>query len=213
MVSRTAAALALLLAPLAASPSAAEDRFQIRLLGVPVGTLVIDQSHSPGSFDAQSRFATTGVASVVRDVRFTMRSTGYRKAHLPVPRAYGEQMNTGTRRSDSTFRFARSDTRWDPNTALVYALTGRPRAAGCRLDRTLFDGERSNRLVIREAARSGDRLTCTGSMSRTGGYSPEDMARWPRHEFTLTYRDDGGQLVFAGAEAQTIYGKVAILPH
>lgn len=207
-------ARALLCVALLFAPGAAQalDRYQVKLLGVPVGTLLVTRNGTRPAYDFTSKFSTTGVLAIVKDVEFIMRSTGAFDKGLPDPQAYAEQMNTGERVSQAQFRLPDDDAMWDPNTALIFALSDRPREVGCHLDRDLNDGERGHALVIRESEWEGEILSCSGSMTRTTGYTAQELKKLSEHNFTVYYRAEGDQLIFTAAQAGTIYGKVQILP-
>lgn len=206
---RAIALAALVAAPL---PASAAEQFQIRLRGIPIGTLVVDDARQGEAFDFRSQFHTTGIAGVVKSVRFIMRSRGSLSGILPVPQAYGEQMNTGQRQSDAAFSFGRDDGRWDPNTAMVYALSPRPLEAGCAIKRTLYDGERTNDLSLVETSRTASTLTCAGSMTRVAGYTAEEMAKRRGHQMSLTYAVRDDQYVITEVRTQTVYGDVTVTP-
>ncbi|WP_292024644.1 DUF3108 domain-containing protein [Maritimibacter sp. UBA3975] len=208
MVLRALALAALVMAPVQAQ---AAD-YLIKLRGITVGTLSVKARAGGSGFDYETRFRTTGVAGAVRNVRFVMRSLGAMAGHLPVPRAYGEQMNTGARESAASIKFSADDGRWDPNTALVFAFSDRPRAAGCTIKRTLYDGERTNDLSLAEVRRSGAALSCAGSMTRVAGYTAEQMAKRPHHNLSVDYVLAGDTYRFTGARVQTDYGSVTITP-
>ncbi|MBL6427066.1 MULTISPECIES: DUF3108 domain-containing protein [Maritimibacter] len=205
---RALALAALVAGPL---PAAAADQFQIKLRGITIGTLTVDHSRDADRFDFRSQFHTSGVAGVVKKVQFIMQSRGLLSGHLPIPRSYGERMDTGQRVSNAAITFPSGDRRWDPNTAMVYALSPRPREAGCALDRRLFDGERTNDLSLVEVARTASTITCTGSMTRVAGYSAEELEK-RRHDLRLTYTARGDAYVLTEVRTQTVYGDVTITP-
>ncbi|MEC7761614.1 MAG: hypothetical protein VX874_06860 [Pseudomonadota bacterium] len=205
---RALALAALVAGPL---PATAADQFQIKLRGVTIGTLIVDNSRSGGQYDFRTQFHTSGVAGVVKKVQFVMQSRGLLSGHLPQPRSYGERMDTGQRSSNAAISFPQGDARWDPNTAMVYALSPRPLDAGCALTRRLFDGERTNDLALIETARSDAALTCTGSMTRIAGYSAEELER-RQHRIELTYAAQGDAYVITEVRTQTVYGDVTITP-
>lgn len=205
---RALALAALVAGPL---PASAADQYQIRLRGLMIGTLIVDHRRDGTQYDFRSQFHTSGLAGVVKNVQFVMQSRGRLSGHLPVPRSYGERMDTGQRSSNAAITFAQGDARWDPNTAMVYALSPRPRSAGCALNRRLFDGERVNDLSLVETARTGQTLTCAGSMTRVSGYSAQDMNQ-RQHRIQLTYAARGDGYVITEVRTQTDYGDVTITP-
>jgi hypothetical protein len=200
MVLRALALAALVTVPVKAL---AAD-YVIKLRGITVGTLTVKAQANGSGYDYETRFRTTGVVGALRDVRFVMRSLGRLTGHLPVPRAYGEQMNTGARESAASIKFSADDGRWDPNTALVYAFSDRPRSAGCSLKRTLYDGERTNDLALAEVSRTGTALSCAGSMTRVAGYTAEQMTQRPRHGLAVDYVLAGDTYRFTGAGCRRI---------
>ncbi|MBV7380747.1 DUF3108 domain-containing protein [Maritimibacter dapengensis] len=215
MISRAALALALPFFLFGALPSAAQDTTQLRvaLRGLSVGTLVIRESYGGnGVYDASSQFQTTGVAGLVRNVKFTMQSRGRHSGSQLDPAYFIENMNTGKRKSNNEVQFTDEDGRYDPNSAMIAALADRTLEQGCKLSVNVYDGKRTNRLRIDEAGRNGDTLNCSGSFMRARGYTQKQLSFRKGYNFTISYQRQGDRYVFREAQADTDYGLVTLSP-
>lgn len=205
---------AVALAAACATPAMAQqvDKYRVAVMGIPVGTMVVENTIDGDKYKAKTEFQTTGVVAVVREVSFRMRSRGRGQGYDLDPRFFAEKMNTGKRKSRGKVEFGKEDARWDPNSAMVAVLADRPVEQGCGFNASVFDGKRTNQLTIREAQKSGDRLVCSGSFTRTGGYTAKQLGFKKGYTFTVQYTKSGGKYVFAEAETVTDYGRVLVKP-
>lgn len=204
--------LAIALAPTTVRADSRET-FRITVIGIPVGVLHIAREERAGkSYVYASQFATNGLLSMVRDVKFALKSSGHLTGPAPRPAWYAESMNTGRRASSSKVEFGPRDDRWDPNTMMAVVMNDRPVSQGCAMKRKVFDGKRTNVLTLRPARQQGDRLTCTGRFQRRAGYRPEDLEKRTGYDVQVTYRRAGDMLLFEAAQADTDYGRVRVEP-
>lgn len=210
------AALALALLSLLHVPATAQDAptarsFGVSVIGIPVGEVNLTHKISEkGKHVYQSGFATTGLLAIVKDVKFVMLSRAAVVSGVMDPEYYTERMNTGKRKSSNKVNFQPGDARWDPNTAMASVLSDRPVTEGCGFQKDVFDGERSHRLTINSGTKQGDKLECTGTFMRTGGYTEEQLSDRPGYDFMVRYVQRGDRYVFDMAEGHTDFGRVRI---
>lgn len=195
----------------AASAESLVSTFGVRLYGVPVGRMVIAANTGGGSYAAKGQFHTSGLIGLLARVRFTMSARGRGAPLDPHPASYSEDLDTGYRTSAASVSFSAGDSRIDPLSALVAALTDRPAASGCGFEGRTYDGKRVMKVTIRESASSADGLTCDGQILRLSGYSEEDMAETTGFAFSLKFDRTDNRLVIRRGNVDTIHGKVTLV--
>jgi hypothetical protein len=202
--------LALFLLILTSGAQAETAHFKVRLGAISVGMLQLDHQNGANSYVTRSRFATKGLAGALKPVHFDIQAEGRVGKQRLFPSRYVEDMNTGRRRSNADIRFAEGDKQIDPATAILIGLRDRPVEEGCATRHRVFDGERTNRLVITESAWEGDLLTCKGRFARLAGYSQAELEKHRASVFTLSYQRVGGRLIAHSGRATTRLGAVII---
>ena len=197
---------------LVAPPASAETlRFQVRLIGAPVGEMVLASNADGRAYAAKGVFQTTGLAGLLARVRFEMSARGAGALPDLRSRHYAEDLDTGFRASSVDLAFASSERRIDPLTAILAALDDRPAGASCGFDRRTWDGVRSMRILIDGGSDAGKGMVCNGLLTRLTGYTAAEMAEAVHFPFTVTFEPRGSVLVAVRADIRTIHGRVALV--
>lgn len=222
----TLAALPLAPTGATAAQSETELRFAVELRGLRAGTLRIRATETASAYAAAARIETTGLARMLRPVRFDADVQGRRTGASRQPLAYSERVETPRRDSRTELAWsgrtprvlssepARDPQPWDidpatqtgtldPLSVLLEVLSDVPADRACRLDLDLYDGRRRGRVTLTPNGAGG----CTGAFHRIAGYPEEAMAEATRFPFALTYAEAGnGTLRVTRVEAETPYG-------
>lgn len=226
---RTAlAALAFCLAAQAATGTEAMV-FDVRIGGAQVAELAITGEVAAGRYAAAATLRTTGLAALVRHVRYAARAEGRLTGAGPAPERTAETMDTGRRRSAGGLVWDGGRVRPDPGlarptpvmadpatrgavdplTALFFGLADVAPGALCAYAATTFDGRR--RAEVRLSPQADDALACAGTFRRLAGYSAAEMAERAEFAFTVHYLSGpGGTLRPVRIEAETLYGKAVL---
>lgn len=210
---------------------AEEVSFDLVLMGLTAGRLTYEGSVSGGSYAVSGRLQTTGLAALLKQVRYDATARGRVANGVFAPESYTEEANTGKRRSHSVMGYKRGVpqvTQYqparkprsydidpasqggsvDPLTALFATLADVAPGQECRVRLRLFDGRRASLLTTGGRAQAGDRVTCTGEYRRVAGFSPDEMAEKVSFPFTLTYAPQAnGTMRVTEVAMQTIYGR------
>ena len=231
-VSRPLLALALAGAMAPAGADTIDDKieFDVVLKGLTAGRLAINGTRNETYYSAAGVLETTGIAAMLRKVRYTARVDGKIEAGL-VPEKYTETADTPSRNTVFEMTYAggtpvkveRTPPRTpkardvnpstqggtlDPLSALYFVLRDVDADKACDFSTFLFDGARRTQVFIGPAKPDGDGVTCAGEYRRLEGFSEKDMAKKSRMAFTLTYRPTkDGRLQVTQVATDTIYGQ------
>lgn len=228
---RTCLVAAALVAMSLAPARAEQVSYDLVLMGLTAGRLTYDGSVSGGGYAVSGRLQTTGLAAMLKQVRYDATARGRVAKGAYTPATYTEDANTGKRQSHSVMGYqrgvpqvteyqpARSPRSYDidpatqggtvdPLTALFVTLADVAPGQECKVQLRLFDGRRASRLTTGGRQQSGDRVTCAGEYRRVAGFPPDEMAERVSFPFTVTYapRTDG-VLSVVEVSMQTIYGR------
>ncbi len=218
----------LCLALACASPAAVAAEvmaFDVSLAGLPVARLTVSGAVQRGRYAAAMQLGSTGLAAMLRRVRFAARAEGRAGPAGPVPERYAEDVDTGRRQSRTDLAWqgglvtAGAGAGWpapvpaagavDPLTALFFGLRDRPAAGLCRYRARTFDGTRRAEVALAPVAGAPD--ACRGSFRRLSGYTAAEMAERRTFAFILRYAPaPGGRMRAVRIEAQTIYGQAVL---
>lgn len=219
--------------PGAALP-AAEARFDVELRGLRAGVLTLHSLREGAGYAASARLETTGVAALLRRVRFDASVRGRVEGDRLVPLSYRGDVDTGRRESRTVMEYARgvpqvveaapprASEPWhldpagqggtlDPMSVIVSLLADVAPARACRLDLALFDGRRRGQVVLAPAGADGDRVICAGEFRRVAGYSEEEMAEARAFPFRLAYAPGPGEMLqVVEIEARSPHGRARL---
>mgnify|MGYP000645419215 CR=1 FL=1 len=232
------AALAFLLAGSVSGPATAvpalEMRFDVEVRGLRAGVLALHNIREGGQYAASARLESTGVAALLRRIRFDAGVQGRVEGERLRPIRYREDVDTGRRESRTEIEYVRGVPRvvlseperspepWhldpatqggtlDPLSVMLSVLADVAPEAACRLDLAVFDGRRRTQIVLSEPVVEGQRVVCTGEVRRIAGYSEDDLAEARAFPFRLSYAPAGnGMLQVVEIEARSQHGRARL---
>lgn len=214
---------ALMPRPAAADPALAaglqqEVRFVVELRGLPAGVLRVRAARAGASYSGAARLETTGLARLVRRLRFDATVQGRLQGGRLQPLHYAEDVDTGRRESRTEMSWrggvpevlrsepVRPERPWhldpadqadalDPMSVLLLLLSDVPTERVCRLDVALFDGRRRGQVTLRPDGADADGPRCRGAFRRVAGYSEDELAEGAEFPFRLAYASAGNGLL------------------
>ena len=218
--------------PLGALAQERVQTYEVRGLGVKLGTFQLGSAQEGTAYTVASQFQTSGMMQVFARIRMDMRAFGTLNGPTPTPAQYVENIDTGRRQSDVTLTWsgglpqvtdgqlnpegtpadptAQGDA-LDPASMLFRVATPRPGDALCDLNQPVFDGARRTRVTLAAAQASGDAVTCRGKFTREAGYSAEQLDRAKSFDLDLSYTPGPeGLYLLTEAKIDTILGPLRL---
>jgi hypothetical protein len=208
--------------------------FDLLIRGIKAASVSFSGGQDGAAYLVTGAVRTTGVAALLKRLRYEGAASGTIAAGRFFPDHYRESADTGRRQSDAMVDYLRGvpqvtayspkadpqpgdvdpatmgDT-VDPLTALYATLRAVDQSQTCNLSLDLFDGKRASQLRVGAPAILGDGVTCDGAYIRVAGFTPKEMANQQRFPFTLIYAPtDGGQMRVVEVTTETIYGKATL---
>lgn len=200
--------------------------FDISLGGIRAGYVAFHGIGRGSDYAVTARVQSSGLVSILLDLRFEGRATGRLAGGRFLPVRYEEQTKKGREQTAATVRFgsgrptvvslvpegapgaeAPSARAVDPVTALFAALRDMPAQEACDARFELFDGRRHAHLRVLDPVRNGPELTCTGQYSRLSGPTEYRMGLSSAFRFSVHYRPNGAGLMSVHeVRIQTPYG-------
>ncbi|WP_372886910.1 DUF3108 domain-containing protein [Shimia sp.] len=193
----------------AALPGAgrAEELWSVHAYGLKVGELRLAMEEEAGGYRGASLFRTTGIAGLLRRIRFDIRAEGRREGAGWRPLRYSGDIHTGRRQSRMALDFsgpvplrtAGEDApavpiaeqalagAIDPMT-MAWLTLGARRQDPCAFDQTQFDGTRLTAIRFERGEEAEGMRICHGVYDRLGGYSAEELAEITRSPLSIRYR-------------------------
>ena len=220
--------------PLPALSQTAAGDFDLLVRGIKAATVHFSAHQDRSDYTVKGRVQTTGLAALIKRLRYDGAATGSVIKGRFAPTTYSESADTGRRQSDATLVYANGVPRLtayspavaltpgdvdpatmggsvDPLTALYATLRAIDAGRECNLSLDLFDGKRASKLQISAPKTVGNTVTCEGAYIRVQGFTAKEMAKQPRFPFTLTYAPAAtGQMQVVEVISETIYGKVTL---
>ena len=221
-----------------ATPAAAQEsdvaRYTVSIRGITTGKLALAAKHQGASYALTATSASAGIAGAFQSFSLTSRTQGSERNGRLTPQRYSADAKGARegRGADLTFSgglatVVRADPPEDgaplvdpaqhkgvvdPLTGMYSVLRDTTRDAACRLDLTMFDGHRINRITVSSPKPDGSGLTCQGLYRRIDGYPPKDLAKRPESSFIVTYRPmpDGGLRV-TEVTVDSIFGPARVV--
>lgn len=226
-----------LVAGLAAPAFAQQDRgtYELVLRGVRAGSLSFSAVQDGNAYAVTGQLKTSGIAALLRKIRYDAGSNGVISGDAYVPETYSENANTGKRQSQAVMAYkdgvpqvksynpprapkpfdvdpATMGGTVDPLTALYATLRDVAAGKECAVNLKLFDGKRSSQITTGDRQEAGDQVVCRGEYRRLAGYSAEDLAEKTRFAFSLIYSPAGdGQMRVTEVSMETLYGKARLI--
>lgn len=230
-------AFALVAALAGAAPAMSETRssgtFDLQIKGFTAGVLQFSGINSGSAYSVTGKLESTGIAAMIRKIRFDAAASGRLASGRWSPSRYEEQADTGKRQSQSRMEYSGGipvemikDSREgrpnyvdpatqggtvDPLTALYATLRDVPTDQVCNLKLVMFDGARRSQITLSSAERDGDTITCAGEYRRLAGFSDKEMAEKQRFPFRLTYGAAEGDMVrVVSVSMDSLYGRASL---
>jgi Protein of unknown function (DUF3108) len=226
-----AGALTLPTAGLAAQTD--QGTFDLQIRGFSAGVLQFSGSEDGGRYAVAGKLESSGVAAMLRKVRYDAKTSGRVAGGRWSPARYEEQADTGKRQSQSLLDYrggvprerlkpSRADNpayvdpatqkgTVDPLTALYALLRDMPEAEACNLKLVLFDGARRSQIALGVRGTEGGAITCAGEYRRLAGFSAAELAEKQRFAFRVTYGPAGtGRVRVVLVTMETLYGRAAL---
>lgn len=224
--------LALALAQPALADQSDRIVFDVVLKGIKAGELAIDGKIADGAYAANGVVRTTGLAGMIKKIRYDATASGRFAKGRFTPRAVEVASQRGDDRSKNTMIYkngtpasvshepprvprptdvdpAQQSGTIDPLTALYAVLRDVDRSEACTLNVTMFDGVRRSQVALSAPQVQGEGVVCSGEYRRIAGFKDREMAEKTRFPFTLTYAPtgDGSRLRVVDIATDTIIGQ------
>lgn len=203
-------AAVLLLLP-TASLASETQLWSVHGFGLKVGELRITTTQTQATYAGSGQFQTTGLAGVLKRIRFRIAADGRVKQTRLLPKSYDGFIDTGRRVSETKLRFSNglpkkiagkqdpetpiSDAAkrgaLDPMSMMWHTVRDQSDATICTLDQTQFDGTRLVRITLTKRKGDAQSVTCSGTYDRIGGYSAEELAELKTSPLQITYQRVG----------------------
>jgi Protein of unknown function (DUF3108) len=207
--------------------------FDLEIKGFRAGVLQFNGTSTGSSYSVAGRLESTGIAAMVRKIRYDAKASGRFSGGRWSPARYEEQADTGKRQSQSLMEYrsgvptemikesregrpnyvdpATQGGTVDPLTALYATLRDVTPADACNLKLVMFDGARRSQITLAAAEQTGDTITCAGEYRRLEGFSDKEMAEKQRFPFRLTYGPgDGGMVRVVEVTMDSLYGRASL---
>jgi hypothetical protein len=221
-----------------ASPVVAQEdqgRFDLILKGIKAGSLAFSGVQDGSSYAVTGQLKTTGIASLLRKIRYDASSNGTVQGGTYVPETYSENADTGKRQSQAVMAYkagvpqlksynpprapksfdvdpATMGGTVDPLTALYATLRNVEAGSECQVNVQMFDGRRQSQITTGERQTAGEQVVCQGEYRRLAGFSAEDLAEKTRFRFSLIYSPSAdGMMRVTEVSMDTLYGKAKLV--
>lgn len=217
----------------AGADSSSSGTFDLAIKGFRAGVLQFNGTSNGSSYAVTGRLESTGLAAMIRKIRYDAKASGRFSGGRWTPLRYDEQADTGKRQSRSRLEYAggipsemikqsregrpnyvdpaTQGGTVDPLTALYATLRDVAAADACTLKLVMFDGARRSQITLAAAQTAGDTITCAGEYRRLAGFSDKEMAEKQRFPFELTYGPgEGGMVRVVGVTMDSLYGRASL---
>lgn len=217
-----------------AEPVTDRHSYAITLAGIRAATLTLSGTEEAGRYRVEGNLESSGLAAIVRRVRYLAQASGSVADRRYLPARYTELFDTPRRQSEAVLTYDRGVPRIsiyapppppgaivldpaaqggtvDPMTALYAALRDTPRDQVCRLTLQIFDGRRRSEVALANPTAQGETLQCTGEYRRIAGFTEKEMREKTRFPFTATLAPiEGGRLRVVEVRVETIFGRATL---
>lgn len=226
---------------LAASPAVAQEvrqdaTFALEIRGLPVGNLSFSGVETPSRYAVSGVVATSGLAGMLRRMRYDAKVQGSRNARGFAPARYEQSGGSGNRSSQEVVVWqsgmpriemreparlpgardadpAKQRGTVDTLTALYATLRDVPAGQECTSNVMIYDGRYQMQLRLsKPQAQSGGAVACNGEYIRIAGFSEEEMAERTHFPFTLHYAPvEGGSMRVTQVRMDSLYGSARLV--
>lgn len=205
------AALCLLLGLPTTAKASEAQLWSVHAFGLKVGELSVTSVETKTTYKGQGAFKTTGLAGVLRRIRFSISASGKFNGPRLLPAAYDGFIDTGKRVSETKLRFkgtlpvktagdqepetpitdAAKRGALDPMSMMFLTIRDQTDATLCSVNQTQYDGTRLVRITLQTRSGDANQVTCSGTYDRIGGYSAAELAELKTSPLSITYTRDG----------------------
>lgn len=197
-----------------------EQNWSVHAFGIKVGNLQVAVEESGATVSGAAQFQTTGLAGILRRIRFQIQSQSRKTPSSLRAQSYAGVIHTGKRLSETSLQA--QDGRLvktaglqapatpiapdatlgalDPMTMLWLTLRDQTAQTLCQIEETQFDGTRLVRITLKTRIDTLEHVTCQGTYDRIGGYSDAELAELKTSPLSIVYAKQG-----AIWRAQTVY--------
>ncbi|WP_422047744.1 DUF3108 domain-containing protein [Shimia sp.] len=219
---------------MAAPAARAESHAQlwsVHAFGIKVGELTLAVDETDNAYEGSGSFRTTGLAGILRSIRFTVSGQGTQAGQNLRPARYDGYINTGKRVSETSLQaqnslliktkgaqdpatpIAPSATKGalDPMSMMWLSLRDQTDQTLCQIEQTQFDGTRLVRITLKTRASQGNSVTCSGTYDRIGGYSEEELTELKTSPLSVTYERDGDLWRAREVQLTSRHGKAKLI--
>lgn len=231
-------ALTLALVPVAgeAQEKRQSATFDLVVRGLTIGNLSFTSVESGRSYALSGRVQTSGLAGMLRKMRYDASTRGSRTGAGFAPQRYEQTGGSGSRVTEEVLVWqggvprlekqlpprAPRENALDPKaqrgtvdtlTAIFATLGEVPQASACNVNLTLYDGRyRMGLRIGQPQADAKGNVTCSGQYIRQGGFSDEEMAERVSFPFTLAYQPLGnGELRVREVAMESLWGRARLV--
>ncbi len=176
-------------------------------------------------------FRTVGLADLLRHVAFSVSGDGRVRNGRLLPERYRGRINTGRRESETELAMSGTLPRKvagngepavpipppilkgsrDPFAILAEILLDRDGETPCTFQEKVFDGTRVAEITLMTEDRDGDVVVCSGSYTRIGGYSQDELDEMTVSPISVTYSGQSGAWRAERIDAVTRQGKATLI--
>ncbi|MGR3712730.1 MAG: DUF3108 domain-containing protein [Shimia sp.] len=194
-----------------ASQATETQLWSVHGFGVKVGELRIKTTQTQDSYAGNGQFQTTGLAGVLKRIRFRIAANGRVQQAQLLPKSYDGFIDTGRRVSETKLRFVNAMPKkvagnqdpetpisddakrgaLDPMTMMWHTVRDQSDDTLCTLNKTQFDGTRLVRITLTKRDGDARTATCSGTYDRIGGYSVEELAELKTSPLQIIYQREG----------------------
>lgn len=195
----------------ATSAGAEPQRWSVHAFGFKVGELHVKVEETNTRYFGTGSFQTTGLAGVLRRIRLSVSARGAIHNSRLKPAFYEGFIDTGRRVSETRLEYSGTLPRktrgaqdpatpipeaakrgaLDPMSMMWTTLRDQSDATLCTLSRTQYDGTRLVRITLTTRGGDANRVTCSGTYDRIGGYSAAELAELKISPLSVTYERQG----------------------
>lgn len=217
-----------------AQAQADQGSFDLVLKGLKAGNLTFSGQQDGKSYAVSGSLKSTGLAAMIRKVRYDAATSGRVSKGRYTPATYNEKADTGKRQSESVMAYRKGVPQVksyspprepfptdvdpatmggtvDPLTALYATLRDVDKGAECKVSLAMFDGRRHSQIKTSSPKADGEFVVCAGEYRRLAGFSEKEMAEKQRFAFTLTYAPTPeGRMRVIEVAMDTLYGKASL---
>lgn len=206
------------------------QKWSVHAFGFKVGELDVATQQTRSTFAGKGNFYTTGLAGVLRRIRFTVRSQGAVRGAIITPTRYDGFIDTGKRVSETTLTYSGTLPRKtagaqtpaapisdkakrgavDPMTMMWLTLRDQDTDQLCTLDQKQFDGTRLVRITLKSRQNGDGKVTCAGTYNRIGGYSAEELAELKTSPLAIVYTPEGDRWRASEVHLTSRHGKAKL---